>query len=164
MTRTNRTAARRGATLLETAVVLPVVFLLLIGMVVGGMGVYRYQHVAHLAREGARYASTHGGDYYWKGTAQATGVPAISDSAGLTAYLRTRYAALDPNRVTVTVSYTAGNSNQPLVTDTNPNLVPPGQIAVPNYVRVTVSYRWTPEAYLSGPITLTSTSHMPVSY
>jgi hypothetical protein len=35
--------------------------------------------------------------------------------------------------------------------------------ATGNKVRVTVSYRWLPEAYLGG-ITLSSTAEMPMSY
>jgi hypothetical protein len=46
----------------------------------------------------------------------------------------------------------------------NPNLVPPGQSIIQNYVTVTVTYNWMPELYLVGPLTLTSTSKMPMSY
>src|SRR6202008_8279 len=49
-----------GTTMVETAVVLPVTMLLTLGLIVGAMGVFRYQEVSTLAREGARYASTHG--------------------------------------------------------------------------------------------------------
>lgn len=58
-----RTAARRGATAVESAVVLPVVFLLVIGLIVGGLSVFRYIQSACLAREGARWASVRGGGY-----------------------------------------------------------------------------------------------------
>ena len=34
---------RRGAVAVEAAVVYPVLFLLLLGVIVGGMGVFRYQ-------------------------------------------------------------------------------------------------------------------------
>jgi len=54
---------RQGAHDVEFAVVAPATFILLLGIVVGGMGVFRYQEVAHLAREATRYASTHGGQY-----------------------------------------------------------------------------------------------------
>jgi hypothetical protein len=33
-----------------------------------------------------------------------------------------------------------------------------------NTVTVTVTYRWLPEAYLAGPLTLTSHATMPMSY
>ena len=48
--------ARCGATLVETALVLPVLFLFIYGMVIGGIGVFRHQVLASLAREAARYA------------------------------------------------------------------------------------------------------------
>src|SRR5262245_18446301 len=51
---------RTGAVALESAIIYPVTFLLIIGLVVGGLGIFRYQECASLAREGARYASTHG--------------------------------------------------------------------------------------------------------
>ena len=47
---------RRAATLVEAAVVYPVTFLLLIGLVVGAMGMLRYQEMATLSRDAARYA------------------------------------------------------------------------------------------------------------
>ena len=43
--------------------VYPVTILLLLGTVVLGLGVFRYQQVQCLAREGARYASVHGPQY-----------------------------------------------------------------------------------------------------
>ena len=54
---------RRGAAMLEAAVVYPVTMLLLIGTVVLGIAVFRYEQVQSLAREGARYASVHGPTY-----------------------------------------------------------------------------------------------------
>ena len=48
---------------MECAIVLPVTFFLLFSLFVGALGIFRYQEVATLAREGARYASTHGYQY-----------------------------------------------------------------------------------------------------
>ena len=39
-----------------------------------------------------------------------------------------------------------------------------GQATIRNYVTVTVTYQWYPEFLLVGPITLTSTSTMPMTY
>src|SRR5438552_18248920 len=55
---------RRGTTAVEAAIVYPVVLLLTLGLGIVGLGVFRYQQVAALAREGARYAAVHGGQ--WK--------------------------------------------------------------------------------------------------
>jgi Flp pilus assembly protein TadG len=167
--RTSRRARRRrGAAVVEFAVVAPVVLFLIFAQIVGGLGIVRYQEVAHLARECARYASTHGGDYQWEGTATRTGVPAVASSSDLSSVVAREAASLDPSRITVDVSWTAASGitprNIPTYTDPDPNLVPPGQIVVQNNVIVTVKYVWIPEAYLIGPITLSSTSEMPMSY
>jgi Flp pilus assembly protein TadG len=163
----NRTQ-RRGATAVEFAVVGAVTFFLLIALIVGGMGIFRYQEVAHLAREGSRYASTHGGQYTIEGIPTKTGVPAITTSADLRTYLLTKTVGLDPNNLTVTISWDAPAQylprNMPSFDDTDTSLVPPGQITIYNNVTVTVSYTWMPEMYLAGPITLTSTSTVAMSY
>src|SRR3954453_344640 len=62
---------RIGGVLLENPLALPVLILFLLGLVVGGLGVFRYQQTVTLAREGARWASVHGMHYQIdeKGTA-----------------------------------------------------------------------------------------------
>jgi Flp pilus assembly protein TadG len=159
---------RRGATSVEFAVVGSVTLFIIFALVIGGMGVFRYQEVAHLAREGSRFASTHGGQYQLDGLDTQTGVPAISSNSDMQAYLASRVVGLDPNSVTVTVSWSAPSQytprNMPSYDDTDPTLVPPGQITIYNYVTVTVSYQWTPDLYLTGPITLSSTSTVAMSY
>jgi Flp pilus assembly protein TadG len=164
----SRTCRRRGVTAVEFAIVAPAVFLLVFAQIIGGLAVFRYQEVAHLAREGARYASTHGGDYQREGVASRTGVRAIATSADLRQYLAGRVVSLNSNGLEVSVSWTAPSGivprNTPFYMDPNPNLVPPGQTVVQNNVVVTVRYRWFPEAYLVGPIVLSSTSQMPMSY
>ena len=49
--------------MVEASIIYPVTFLILLSLVVGAMGIFRYQEVSHLAREAARYASTHGAQY-----------------------------------------------------------------------------------------------------
>jgi Flp pilus assembly protein TadG len=160
-------ATRPGATLVEFAVVAAITILLVIGLIVGGMGVYRYQEMAHLAREAARYASTHGGQYYLDGQATRTGVPAVVSSSDLNDFLQSRMTALDATKLTVTVSFSSPETisprNLPTYMDTDPNLVPPGQKTVQNYVTVTLTYQWQPEFWFST-INLSSTSTMPMSY
>ena len=161
-------SARKGATILEFAIVAPVTFLLILGLIVGGLGVFRYQEVAHLAREGSRYASTHGGQYTLDGMPAKTGVAAIASNSDIQSYVAARAVGLDSDRLTVAVSWSAPASvvpnNIPTYMDTDPTLVPPGQIVYQNYVTVTVSYEWLPEAFLVGPINLTSTSKIAMSY
>ncbi len=204
---------RNGATAVEFALVGGLVFFLIFGLFVGAMGIFRYQEVAHLAREGARYAATHGGQYHLDGIdtqtsvsttsvsttsvsttsvsttgvsatgvsatgvsttgvsatgVSATGVSAISSSSDLRSYLLPKAILLDPSRLQITASWSpptgATPVNMPSYVNTDPNLIPPGQQVIQNYVTVTVTYQWLPELYLVGPITLTSTSTMPMSY
>lgn len=159
---------RRGASAVEFAVVSSLMFFLGFAVLVGGMGVFRYQEVAHLAREGARYASTHGGQYNMDGIPSQTGVSAVSSSSDMRTYLLARAVSLDANSLTVTATWSPPTGmtpvNMPTYVNTDPTLIPPAQQTIQNYVTVTVSYQWMPELYLVGPITLTSTSTMPMSY
>ncbi len=172
---------RRGATTVEFAVIAPVVLFFLIALFVGGPLIFRYQEVAHLARDGARYASTHGGLYQREGVAALQpDSPAIASSADLSSYLAGRTMLLDPNQLEVSVSWSASGlfspPNMPSYENTDPSVIPPGQLYVfsnnpmtgtstpTNYVTVNVTYQWFPPVRLIGPITLSSTSKMPMSY
>ena len=160
---------RRGVAAVEFAVVAPVVLFFIFAQIIGGLGVFRYQEVAHLAREGARYASTHGGTYQQELVVpHLTTVPAVASSSDMRNYLIGRTVLLDADKLQVTAAWTAPSgitpANTPIYVDTDPTLVPPGQKVVQNNVRVTVTYQWLPEMYVVGPITLTSTSEMPMVY
>lgn len=164
--------ARPGATLLECAIAFPLTFVVILGLVVGGLGIFRYQEVAHLARLGARYASTHGGKYQEDGIPQKTGVPAITSSADLRrVYLQgptltegSLLTLLNPDDLQVEVSWSEAGKvtpqNYPSYADPND---PTAQRIITNTITVRVTYRWTPELFLV-PITLRSTSTMPMSY
>jgi Flp pilus assembly protein TadG len=164
MTRTSRS----GVSVVQFAISASVVFLLTLGLIVGGFGVFRYQEVAHLAREGARYASTHGGQYTLDGRPAQTGVPAVASASDVQNYLLPRTTLLDPNFVQVSIDWSSPAAlsprNMPIYTDSDPTLVPPAQKTIRNNVSVTVTYQWMPEVYLVGPITLSSTSTMPMTY
>src|SRR5262249_10218073 len=66
---------------------IPWSFFLLVGLIIGAMGVVRYQEVASLARTAARYASTHGAKYR-KDAGQAVGSGGTSSTTvnGLMCY------------------------------------------------------------------------------
>jgi len=159
---------RRAASVVEAAIVLPIVFVLILGLIIGAFGIYRYQEVAHLAREGARYASTHGGLYTREGTATSSGVSAISANSDIQTYLSSKAIILDSNNLSMSVTWTGAGtvtpSNVPSYVDTSGSQNPPAQVVIRNKVIVTVTYQWFPELYLVGPINLTSTSEMPMSY
>jgi Flp pilus assembly protein TadG len=145
---------RLGTTTVEAAIVLPTVFLFIIGMCVIGLGIYRYQQVASLAREGARYASVHGTQYAFNtGNSAATATDIYNNAI--------QPMAIGLNTGSLSYSVTWNTSNSP--TSYSSTSTPPGA-PVNNSVSVTVTYSWTPELYVAGPINLTSTSVMPMSY
>lgn len=163
-----RSRRRRGVATVEFAIIAPLALFLVLGQIVGGLGVSSYQEVAHLAREGARYASTHGGIYEREGIAQQTGVPAVISNSQLSDYLAGKTVLLDPSRLQVNVAWTAPNTlspaNMPTYVDDDPSLVPPAQKVIQNNVIVRLTYEWSPMILGIGSITLSSTSQMPMSY
>lgn len=150
MIRRNGSARRRAATTVESAIVYPLTFLFLLGLLVGGMGVFRYQQVASLAREGARWASVRGGQY-----GKDTGQQAATAQDVHTNVVLANAVSLDPAALQTAVTWNPDNWPSHATSD-NGN-------AVTHTVTVTVTYQWIPEAYLGG-ITLSSTSVMPISY
>jgi hypothetical protein len=127
---------RRGATALECAAVYPVAILLLMGTCIMSLGVFRYQQLQFLAREGARYASVHGPMYASEsGQSMATTSTVLAQVQGMAVGL------CGLNCTAVNYSSTT----------------------MPCTVTVTLTYTWTPEKLFS-PITWTVTSTMPVTY
>jgi Flp pilus assembly protein TadG len=129
--------------LIEAAIVYPTTLLLMIGTVVLGLGVYRYQQLMSLAREGARYASVHGPAY-----AAANNTSYASNSTVLSEIEPLATAGgLQTSNLSCTVTWT------PSTPTTSP----------PSTVTVAVTYTWVPEAYFKS-TTWTVSSTMPVSY
>ena len=167
---------RRGASTVEAAIVLPVVFLFSIGTVVIGQGIYCYQQVASLAREGARYASVHGTQY-----AADTGNSVPNATTGTSIIYNTANVplavGLNSSSLTPQIQWGTAASGSWVWTawpdsslKTTPP--PPGPAAdmssakspMYNAVQVTVTDPWTRALYLTGPINLTSSCVMPMSY
>jgi Flp pilus assembly protein TadG len=144
---------RSGATVVECAFVYPVLFLLLIGLMVGAAGMFRYSQLASLAREGARYACVHGGQY-----AQEMGVTAPTQDQIFNNVIAPMAAGFDTTQISYSITYNASNLPYSTTIDANNNVVP-----IQNTVTVTLTYTWVPEAFLGG-VTLSSTSVMPMSY
>lgn len=130
---------RSGATVVESAFVLPVVLIILFAILAGAHGVFSYQEVASLAREGARYASVRGTQ-----SAMFKAEPVATPEAMYENAIRPRMVVVRPDRTTYTMTW-----------DTDPR---PG-----NTVRVTVTTVWLSSAVF-GDWTLTSTAEMPVSF
>jgi Flp pilus assembly protein TadG len=147
-----RQPTRPAATTVEAAIVYPLVFLLVVGMLVGANGVYVWQQTAHLARVGARYAATHSSNW-----AKDSGYPPATQQDVYNNAVVKQAAGLDLNLLTCTVSYAANNTPYTTAPDSSGNLV-----TTQNVVTVTISYRWTPIAYFTKG-TLQSTASMPIA-
>jgi hypothetical protein len=106
------------------------------------MGVYYYELVATLAREGARYASVHG----WQYQQDVNGGNPVTASDIYNNAILPMAVGLNPSDLTYSVTWNTTNS------------------PYNNSVSVTVTYQWTPDLYITGPLNLTSTSVMPMSY
>ena len=96
--------SRRAASLVEFAFVAPLTFLLLLGLVIGGMGVVRYQQVAWLAREASRWASVHGAQY-----ARETGNPAATANDVYQQVIAQEATALDLSKLSYSVTWNTDN-------------------------------------------------------
>lgn len=142
---------RRGTTTIEFGVTCPIVFFLVFAIIVGGLGVFRYQTVAAAAREGARWASVRGGQYE-----DETGQPAATPADVYNNAILPGAFGLNPAQLSYTVTW--NENNWPLRVEEN------AETPIGNTVSVTVTYQWFPEMYLVGPFTLTSTSTAQMMY
>jgi Flp pilus assembly protein TadG len=134
MTLHPRSARRSGATVVESAVICPLALLLTLGLIIGGLGICRYQQMAALSREASRWASVHGTQW-----AKDTGSSATTSTDVFNNAIKSKTVALFPNALNYTVTWSPDQRTGSTVT-------------------VTLTYQWVPEAFLGGPITLTSTA------
>jgi Flp pilus assembly protein TadG len=165
---------RRGANLVEFGVVFPMLMVLVAGLAVCGMLLSAYQQAAYLAREGARFASVHAGVYKTENaTAISQGtLPDVTSSYIATNVVQAQAVNLDPTQLQVTVTFnTSAGSFSWDDTANNGNRMPYSTKStngttynVTNTVSVTISYQYVPVWYLTAPVTVTSTSVMPVCY
>jgi Flp pilus assembly protein TadG len=142
----SRTSGRRASVLVEAALVYPVLMLFLIGTIAMGLGVSAFQQLSSLSRDGARWASVHGSQYV-----QITGNAATTPSSVYNTAILPKAAGLDTSKLTYSVTWSANQVPNP----TNP---------ASSTVTVTLTYQWYPVAFISGPVTLTSTAIMPMSF
>jgi len=148
-----RRQTRRGSTLVESALIYPVLFLVVAAIVLLGTAVFRYQQVCHAAREGARYASVHGARY------QAdTGYTAATEDTIYTSAVSPIVPWVQRSGVTVTWNTSNAQTRTITVTDSTTNLQK--AVGVSNTVTVTVSYTWDTGWFGSIPLSSTSTAVM----
>jgi hypothetical protein len=148
--------------------------LLLAGLVLGSMGIYRYQQVAYLAREASRYAAVHAGQYQTENASAITAgtLPNVTADYITQNIVQPQAFNMDTTQLKVTITFntsagnfgwddTANNGNRwPYTTTT----VGSKTYNDTNTVSVTINYTWVPGWFFSDPITLTSTAVMPVCY
>lgn len=87
-TRRGRAVRQRGDSLVELAIILPVLLLILMGILDFGRAAYAYNVVANAAREGSRYAMV-----------------APTDIAGIQSAVWSKTPGLDPAHLAVHISY-----------------------------------------------------------
>lgn len=113
---------RRAATAVEIAIVLPLVMLLMMGLCVAELGAFRYQQIAALAHESARWASVHGKEY-----ARQSKSSIATDQDIFESVIKPNAKGLDLKKLNYNVAW---NEEQTLVT-------------------VRIQYTWTPEAFFA---------------
>jgi Flp pilus assembly protein TadG len=144
----------------EAAIVYPVLFALLIGLIVVGMGVFHHQQVAWQAREASRWASVRG--LTWeKDTDQPSPTKAdIRREAVLPLAF-----CMDASKLDVRVDWIDQVSGTAVdwdsATKSRFSITNAGEPIV-NTVRVTVSYDWAPVIPFLGPIRMASVSEFPM--
>ena len=119
-----RGAWQRGSTLVEQAIILPLLLALFFGVLDMGRALYSYSFVSYIAREATRWASVHGGGV--NGTATTTEVTNFVKGA--------TGAGLDPANITANTTWLAPPNGSPACTTTAKK---PGCV-----VQVTVNYNF----------------------
>lgn len=127
-----RRQKRRGVAAVESAIVLPILLTILLGLIGGSFAVFIYQQTAALAREGARYAAVHGHEY-----ALSTNTAAITNAQIYNNSIANHMVAMDPANLTYTITWDPDQRQG-------------------SFVTVTVTYNLT--LPLFGSLSLTSSS------
>ena len=126
---------RRGSQAVEAAIVLPVVMMLTLGTCSTAMGVYYYQQVASLARGGPLGLGP-------RDPLRRQNIPGTAPTS----------------------QDVCNNAILPMAVGLTPAQLTCVLTMPSNIATVTVTYQWTPDLYITGPLSLTSTSVMPISY
>jgi Flp pilus assembly protein TadG len=144
-----RQRQRRGASLVESALVYPVLFLVMMGILLLGLAVFRYQQVSHMAQEGARYASVHGGRYAEEGNGPPATPADVYNNA-----IKPHAAGMQTSAITYSVVWNSDN------TQTSTTLVGSTMVTRENIVTVTVTYSWNTGLFGTLPVSRSASSKM----
>ena len=158
----------RGVAALEFALIAPVFFLLIFGIIDFGLGIWTYNNISQAVREGARYAVVRGDgssigevgpvdldgdgidDFFREDTT------CVAPAANSVASVVCRFAVpLDPSKLTVTAEWGCGVLGDPDNCNSRSNLT--GQL-----MKVSATYLYRPFLFDFFPVTmnLRSTSRM----
>jgi Flp pilus assembly protein TadG len=121
----------KGTTLVEFALVVPVVILVLVTCLDFARALNAYVTIANASREGARYATVH----------------PDADLSQIQAAVAARVAPLDPTRMTISATYNAGYGPQGWPAGGIPASSPAPALV---QVRVDASYDWSATTWLVG--------------
>jgi hypothetical protein len=162
MVRPNKQKKKRlgAGTAVEMAIVMPALAMFVLGMAIGGMGIFRYQALSLLAREAARYATVHGTGYE-----NDTGNPPVTKTDIYSAAVVPMSSGLDLSQVTYSIIYNGASSADWDSVVHAPQFVSGTSGGTPRTATVTVmvNFNWAAPMYF-GTINLSSTSVMPMSY
>jgi hypothetical protein len=138
-------------------------FLLLLALIVGGLGVFRYQLVGALSREAARAACVKGSNY-----AAATSQASATQQQIFTTVVQPLAVTMDATKVSLTLEFIDGTTGQATPWDQSsksPTTIDSSSGApVSNRVRATVTYQWSPEFFGTQPLTMQSVCECPISF
>jgi Flp pilus assembly protein TadG len=181
-----RREVRKGAVLAESALIYPILFMLVLGVILLGLGVVRYQQVSHITREASRWASVHGAKYgtdplntdankraatpqdvydnaivpYAAG--MQTGTLTFTTTTNATDQTITYTGVNDAGTITYSITWHMDANGNPdknptrLVTVTDPATGLNQEVARSNTVTVTITYAWNTGLFGSIPVTCTS--------
>lgn len=152
---------RRAALAVEAAIVYSVMLVLILGLIVGGIGVFRYQQVACQAREAARWTSVRGSD--WQ---KETNQDSPTQDQILNAAVAPFAAGMDLSKITIRVQWVNQVTGEVIDWDKaakHPRSLNAGNAYVTNTIRVTISYQWSPDLIFAT-MYLTSTCEIPMTF
>jgi Flp pilus assembly protein TadG len=123
---------QRGSTIVEQALVLPIMLAVLFGAIDMSRALYTYHYVSYIAREATRWASVRSKNSFNGGVTPTQLQTYVSDVSGM---------GLDKNQITSSLSYIAPSNPTPLCPGGTTDSVlnnKPGCV-----VQVTVNYNYT---------------------
>jgi Flp pilus assembly protein TadG len=148
--------------ILEAAIVYPILLFLVLMIVLGGTAVFRYQQVALLAREAARWASVRGGDYH-----RDTNLPFPKEQDIFDQAVAPLATGMNLANLTSQVEWIDQSTGTAYPWDSASrdvcSIAATGEY-VTNTVRVTASYQWSTGFSLLGDMRFQSISEIPMSY